>query len=92
MWNVYESRRAQKSIDRLSKHIIQRYEFWKNIVSLSGPEALKQISGFRDHALKGNWEGYRSSSLNAQYRVLYHIDRKEIIVEVFDMNAHNYKI
>ena len=92
MWEVYESRRAQKSIDRLPKRIIQRYEFWKNIVSLSGPRALKQIPGFNDHLLKGNWEGYRASSLNEQYRVIYQMNKNEIIVEVFDVNAHNDKV
>jgi addiction module RelE/StbE family toxin len=92
MWSVYESRRAKKNIDRLPKRIVEMYEFWKNVVSLSGPGALKEMSGFKDHLLKGNLEGYRASSLNDQYRVIYHVNQNEIIIEVFDVNAHNYKI
>ena len=65
MWDVYESKTAEKNIDKLPKNILEKYELWRNIVQISGPEGLKEFKGFKDHALKGDWAGHRSSYLNA---------------------------
>jgi proteic killer suppression protein len=91
MWTVYESRRAKKSLDELPAEILMRYEKWRDIVLVSGPQGLRLIRGFRDEALKGNWFGYRSSRLGQQYRIIYKIVREELWVEVFDVNAHDYR-
>jgi addiction module RelE/StbE family toxin len=91
MWGIFESRAAEKNIDRLPKHILEKYEFWKNVVHISGPEGLRTFKGFKDHALKGEWGGHRSSYLNDTYRVIYRIDGQEVKVYVIDVNAHDYR-
>ncbi len=91
MWDVYESKVAEKNIDKLPKNILEKYEFWRNIVQVSGPEGLKEFKGFKDHALKGDWVGHRSSYLNASYRVIYLIDKSEVKVFVIDVNNHDYR-
>lgn len=37
MWEIYEHRRASKSLDRLPLELLKRYEKWKDIVRISGP-------------------------------------------------------
>lgn len=69
--------------------IIKRYEKWKDIVQISGPQGLRQIKGFRDKALSGERRGQRSSRLGAQYRVIYQVKGQEVIVEVLDLTAHD---
>jgi addiction module RelE/StbE family toxin len=91
MWEILEKRVAVKNIDRLPKSIIEKYELWKTIVQLSGPDALKSFMGFKDHALKGEWQGYRSSYLNNSYRVIYKIEKNEVRVYVIDVNSHDYR-
>ncbi len=91
MWEVLESRRAEKNIDRLPLHIIEKYEFWKNVVHISGPEGLRAFKGFRDHSLKGDWKGHRSFYLNDTYRVIYRTDGQEVQVYVVDVNPHDYR-
>jgi addiction module RelE/StbE family toxin len=49
------------------------------------------IRGFRDEALKGKWQGRRSSSLTLQYRLIYRIEKKEFYVLVIDINPHDYR-
>lgn len=71
MWEILEHKRVDKVLKSLPMEILQRYEKWKDIVYISGPDGLKQIKGFKDEALKGNWKGFRASRLNLQYRVLY---------------------
>jgi len=82
MWEVFEHRRTWKQIDRLPRDVLKRYEKWKDIVRLSGPLGLRQIRGFNDEALRGEWKGHRSSRLSRQYRVIYRIERDRVLVEV----------
>lgn len=91
MWEIYEHRKAVKSLGSLPNDVLKRYEKWKDIVAISGPTGLRQIMGFRDEALLGEWKGYRSSRLNMQYRVIYRIEKEQILVQVLDVTAHDYR-
>ncbi|MFO7782603.1 MAG: type II toxin-antitoxin system mRNA interferase toxin, RelE/StbE family [Spirochaetia bacterium] len=90
MWEIYEHRRAAKRLDTLPVDVLKRYEKWKDVVRLSGPRGLRSIRGFRDESLVGEWKGHRSSRLNRQYRVIYRVDRARVVVEVVDVNPHDY--
>ena len=91
MWEVYEHRRASKRLDRLSVEILKRYEKWKDVVKISGPSGLRLIKGFHDEALKGKWRGHRSSRSGQQYRVIYKIEERKVLVLVVDITAHDYR-
>jgi addiction module RelE/StbE family toxin len=91
MWDVHEHRRTWRQLDRLPVDVLKRYEKWKDIVLLSGSLGLKQIKGFNDEALRGEWKGYRSSRLNQQYRVIYRVEREKVYVEVVRVTAHDYR-
>lgn len=91
MWQIYEHRKVPSQLSKIPKEILQRYEKWKDIVGLSGPDGLRAIRGFNDEALKGEWKGFRSSRLNQQYRVIYHIERDNILVKVVEVTPHDYR-
>jgi addiction module RelE/StbE family toxin len=91
MWEILEHKRVDKVLQFVPMEILQRYEKWKDIVSISGPDGLKHIKGFKDEALKGNWKGYRASRLNIQYRVLYKIIVNKVLVQVENITAHDYR-
>jgi len=91
MWEIYEHKKVTKQLNKIPKDILMRYEKWKDIVTISGPEGLKLIKGFNDEALSGDWDGYRSSRLNIQYRVIYKIENKELYVKVFKVTPHDYR-
>lgn len=91
MWEIYEHRRIRRRVPKLPEEVLKRYEKWKDIVHLSGPEGLGLIKGFHDEALRGDWKGHRSSRLGIQYRVIYRVVRREILVEVVDLTAHDYR-
>ena len=91
MWEVYEHRRAAKRLDRLPKDILKRYEKWKDIVRISGPQGLRLIKGLHDENLQGQWRGHRSSRLNEQYRVIYEVEEHHVTVLVMDVTAHDYR-
>ena len=88
---VHEHRDLEKKLHGLSIDILKRYEKWKDIVNISGPEGLRFIKGFHDEALAGVWKGYRSSRLSERYRVIYRIERQEVYVKVINITSHDYR-
>jgi len=91
MWSIYEHRRVTRKIGSIPIDILKRYEKWKDIVNVSGPEGLRLIKGLHDEALSGEWKGFRSSRLGRQYRVIYMVERDQVLVQVLNINAHDYR-
>ncbi len=91
MWEIYEHSRVTTILVKLPDEVLKRYEKWKDIVRISGPQGLRAIKGFRDEALRGEWKGHRSSRLGQQYRVIYEVAAKEVLVYVLDLTAHDYR-
>jgi len=91
MWEVYEHKRVAKQLACIPVEVLKRYEKWKDVVVFSGPEGLRRIRGFRDEGLGGEWKGFRSSRLNKQYRVIYKIERNEVLVQVVNLTPHDYR-
>ena len=72
MWQLEEHRRVDKQLlGAVPIEVLKRYEKWKDIASISGPQGLRAIKGFYDEALSGEWKGHRSSRLGIQWRVVY---------------------
>ena len=91
MWEVFEHRGVAKSLAAAPVEIVKRYEKWKNVVSISGPQGLRHIRGFNDEALSGKWKGFRSSRLNSQYRVIYRVQKDQVHVKVEKVTPHDYE-
>ena len=91
MWTVLEHRtKAAKVIDRAPPQVQRKYTGWKQLVEQDGPFELRRLPGYKDHALKGSWEGYRSSYLSDQYRVIYSIEQETVTVFVEQIGPHDY--
>ena len=91
MWVILEHRRVTKSLESAPLEVKKRYEKWKDIVLISGPQGLRFINGLNDEALSGEWRGYRSSRLTLQYRVIYKVERDRVLVRVENVSPHDYR-
>jgi mRNA-degrading endonuclease RelE of RelBE toxin-antitoxin system len=91
MWRIEEHQRVEKQLDTVPREILKRYEKWKDIAMLSGPPGLRRIKGFHDEALRGEWQGYRSSRLGLQYRVIYRLLPKQSLFQVEHVTPHDYR-
>ena len=93
MWRIEEHRNVDKELSsgRVPLEILKRYEKWKDIAILSGPQGLRSIKGFRDEALSGEWKGFRSSRLNEQWRVIYQVVTDVLLVQVVRVTPHDYR-
>lgn len=79
-----------RALRRAPRQILVRYEAWKRIVELSGPQGLREIKGFHDEGLKGERKGFRSSRLGRQWRVIYRVQKSKCEVYVVEVNHHDY--
>ena len=91
MWEIYEHRKLSKKLKSLPIDILKRYEKWKDIVTISGPKGLRLIKGFHDESLRGELKGCRSSRLGSKYRVIYKVKESEVMVQVVNLTAHDYR-
>ena len=80
-----------RQLDRLPRDVLQRYEKWKDIATLSGPPGLRLIKGFHDEALTGEWKGHRSSRLGIQFRLIYRVVASEQLFQIVSITAHDYR-
>jgi toxin HigB-1 len=90
--DVELSKTAQHQLRKLPEHIVRKFALWVDLVRFEGLQAARAIPGYRDHALKGQWLGYRAVRLNDAYRVIY-IERKRGVIEtvlVEEVNKHDY--
>ena len=91
MWRIEEHRRVDKQVASVPKEILKRCEKWKDIAALSGPPGLRLIKGFHDEALSGEWQGYRSSRLGLQWRLIYRVIPERLLLQVASITAHDYR-
>jgi toxin HigB-1 len=80
-----------KQLRTVPHEIVKRYEKWKDIAMISGPPGLRVIKGFHDETLRGEWQGYRSSRLGLQYRVIYRLISKQSLFQVEHITPHDYR-
>jgi len=92
MWQIEEHRRVDKQLSgTVPLEVLKRYEKWKDIARLSGPQGLRVIKGFHDEALSGEWKGYRSCRLGLQWRVIYRVVANVLQIQVIHVTAHDYR-
>ena len=90
MWRIKEHRDIAKISRKLPQQVLKKYELWKSIVHRHGPDKLSEFPGFHDEKLKGDRSGQRSSRLNLQYRVIYIVEKQDVVVYVLEINPHEY--
>ena len=91
MWEIYERHSVARKLPKIPLDVLKRYEKWKDIVAVSGPEGLRFIKGFYDDALRDQWKGFRSSRLGLKYRLIYRVENGELYVQVIEISAHDYR-
>lgn len=86
------SKTAKKQLARIPEHIVRKFALWVDLVRFEGLEAARAVPGFRDHILKGEWQGYRAIRLSDAYRAIYtmHSDGTVEAVYVEEVNKHDY--
>ena len=91
MWLVEIAKSAEKELKKAPLAIRESFDAWKNLVEQYGPSGPQRIKGYWDHALKGEWNGARSSSLNRQWRVIYVVENRSVKILILKITPHDYR-
>ncbi len=85
------TRRAEKQIRKLPRHIVDNLMLWVVAVELDGVEEVRKVSGYHDEPLKGDRTGQRSIRLSRAYRAIYGIKRDTVqFVSIEEVSKHDY--
>ena len=99
MWSVeFESSAVEKEVALLikSKKLAADDQViihaWIQQVSVHGPESIRGDFKWADHALHGEWVGYRSSAFSNRGRIIYRIVDKKVVIKIARITEeHDYK-
>ncbi len=83
-------KKVVKTLNKLDKSIRAAYSAWKAIVSNHGFGGLRKVKGFHFEKLKGKRKGLNSCRLNKGYRVFFKKINNVFVVEVVEINKHDY--
>ncbi len=85
------TRRAEKQLRKLPRHIVDNLAIWVAAVEFEGLEEVRRLPGYHDEPLKGDRAGQRSIRLSRSYRAIYEI-RKDTarFVSVEEVSKHDY--
>jgi mRNA-degrading endonuclease YafQ of YafQ-DinJ toxin-antitoxin module len=99
MWSVeFESSKVENEVAKLIKTGKLTAEdriviaTWIRQITEEGPESIEQEQRWDDHALVGEWRGYRSSCFSSSGRIIYKIENEVIKILIARITTdHNYK-
>ncbi len=86
------SKRVQKQVKKLPRHIIENLAAWVDDVETRGIEEVRKIPGYHDEPLHGDRKGQRSIRLSRAYRAIYVFksDGQIEFVLVEEVSKHEY--
>jgi proteic killer suppression protein len=90
------SRRAERDLRHVPKHVVMKLMGWVSAVEDQGLEEIRKIPGYHDEPLHGDREGQRSIRLSRSYRAIYSIRPRSdgsVSVEfahIEEVNKHEY--
>lgn len=80
------------AIGIITKDDIVLLKRWTIKVEEEGPESLQKTSYWGDHALDGEWRGYRASCFSNRGRIIYRVIDDKIEVRVVRITPdHDYR-
>ncbi len=83
-------KKAWKQLKKLPAHIQGKFQGWVEAVEAFGIEEILKIPGYHDELLTGTRAGQRSVRLSRAYRIFYVEHKDKIIIEVIEVNRHDY--
>ncbi len=86
-WKVVEWRSVTRQFRRAPREIQEKYTLWRRRVGRFGPFLG---GGYRVHLLSGARKGQRSARLSRQWRVIFKVLERELIVEAMELTLHKY--
>ncbi len=89
MYDIRFSKKYTKAIKKLAKAgKVNLVDVNLAINILAAQKPLP--SGYRDHKLQGEYEGYRECHIQGDLLLVYKIEKKELILLLIDIGSHSF--
>ncbi|MFH2065336.1 MAG: type II toxin-antitoxin system mRNA interferase toxin, RelE/StbE family [Pseudomonadota bacterium] len=90
MNKIVISKKAQKQLKKIPDHIQRNLQIWASQVEMMGINEVRKIKGYHDEPLLADRKWQRSVRLSKAYRAFYIEHENSIIIEVIEVNKHDY--
>ena len=90
MNKVIIGKKAEKQLHKLPDYIVRKFQMWAIQVEMFSIREVRKIPGYHDEPLHGKRTGQRSIRLSKTYRAFYCEHGDNIIIEVIEVNNHEY--
>ncbi len=90
MNHIILTKKVQKQIKKVPTHIRGNFQLWVKTVEQCGIIETRKIKGYHDKQLSGKRIDQRSVRLSKAYRVFYVEHKDKIVIEVIEVNKHEY--
>jgi len=87
---VITTRKFEKQLDDVPEYIRLKAMNWIFMIELRGIQEISKAKGFHDEPLIGKRKGQRSIRLNRAYRLIYRVLEESLIIELLEVNKHDY--
>lgn len=88
---VVISRRAQRDLLKVPKHVAIKFQDWIEDVEDRGLMEVRKIPGYHDEPLSGALKGLRSIRLSRSYRAYYRtVAGTALMVHIERVDKHEY--
>jgi mRNA interferase YafQ len=85
---VFQSKGFEKSFKKvLASGKVTLQEIEKVITMFMDDEKLP--SKYRDHALQGDWKGYRECHIKGDLLLIYKIEDNQLVLVLIDIGSHS---
>lgn len=90
MNKVILNKKARKQLNKVPAYIARNIQIWADQIEKKGILEVRKIPGYHDEPLTGSRQGQRSIRLSKAYRAFYVECDDKIIIEVIEVNKHDY--
>lgn len=87
---VTTTKNFEKQLQKVPDFIRKKVIFWIFLVENNGLLEVMKSPGYHDEPLKGERKGQRSVRMNKAYRLIYHVIKNQIHIELLEVHKHDY--
>ena len=90
MNRVLINKNVQKQLKKIPAYVVAKLQKWADHVEKKGINEVRKITGYHDEPLQADRKGQRSIRLSKAYRAFYTEHNDKIVIEVIEVNKHEY--
>ena len=87
---VTATKNFEKQLQKVPDFIRKKVILWIFLVENNGLLEVMKSPGYHDEPLKGERKGQRSVRMNKAYRLIYHVIKNQIHIELLEVHKHDY--